>query len=81
LWQDDWLEPSRGAHISGMTRDHWIENLACPDCKRTGVAQLSDADEHSLKIQVDGVPEGFKVVHLKHGVNFYCSSCDCPAEL
>jgi hypothetical protein len=29
------------------------------------VAQLSDADEHSLKIQVDSVPEGFKVVQLK----------------
>jgi hypothetical protein len=42
---------------------------------------LSDADEHSLKIQVDSVPEGFKVVHLKHGINFYCSSCDCPVEL
>jgi hypothetical protein len=44
------------------------------------VAQLSDADEHSLKIQVDSVPEGFKVVQLKHGIGFYCASCDIPVE-
>jgi hypothetical protein len=63
-----------------MTRDQWIENLTCPDCRRTGVAQLSDADEHCLKIQVDGVPEGFKVVQLKHGIGFYCASCDIAVE-
>jgi hypothetical protein len=43
------------------------------------VTQLSDADEHSLKIQVDSVPAGFKVVQLKHGIGFYCASCDIPS--
>jgi hypothetical protein len=30
---------------------------------------------------VDSVPEGFKVVTLEYGSNFYCSSCDSPVNL
>jgi hypothetical protein len=40
--------------------DHWVENLRCPSCRKTGAARLSQAD--GWNAQVDSVPEGFKVV-------------------
>ena len=48
--------------ILWMARDRWVEKLRCPNCRRAGIAQLSATDEHSWEIQMDGVPEGFKVV-------------------
>ena len=66
--------------ILGMARDSWVENLRCPNCRKTGSAQLSATDEYSWDLQVDGVPEGFKVIQLENGSNFYCSSCDSPVE-
>jgi len=33
-----------------------------------------------LDIQVDAVPEGFEVTRLKHGLEFYCASCEIPVE-
>jgi hypothetical protein len=57
--------------------DHWVENLRCPNCRKTGAARLSQAD--GWNAHVDSVPEGFKVVTLEYGSNFYCSSCDSPA--
>jgi hypothetical protein len=54
--------------------DHWVENLRCPNCRKTGAARLSQAD--GWNAHVDSVPEGFKVV----GGNFYCSLCDSPAD-
>jgi hypothetical protein len=61
-------------------RDHWVEYLRCPNCRQTGVALLSDVNEYSLDMQVDAVPEGFEVIHSKHGIEFYCASCDIPVE-
>jgi predicted RNA-binding Zn-ribbon protein involved in translation (DUF1610 family) len=60
-----------------MVLDQWVENLWCPNCGKTGAARLSQAD--GWNAHVDSVPEGFKVVTLKYGTNFYCSSCDRPA--
>jgi hypothetical protein len=58
--------------------DHWVENLRCPNCRKTGAARLSQADGwHAL---VDRLPEGFKFVGLDYGSNFYCSTCDRPVE-
>jgi hypothetical protein len=53
-----------------MARDSWVENLRCPHCRKTGEAQLSATDEYSWEVQVDSVPEGFKVSELKTGSNF-----------
>jgi hypothetical protein len=60
--------------------DHWVEVLRCPRCKNTGTAELSELGS-SFDIKVDSLPEGFRVFESEHGINFYCSSCDCPAEL
>jgi len=68
-----------------MARDSWVEHLRCPNCRKTGEARLSAPDENSWDIQVDSVPEGFKVVGKivgsAYSSNFYCSSCDSPVEL
>ena len=63
-----------------MARDCWVENLTCPRCRKTGRAQLSAIDEYSWDVQVDGVPEGFKIVQSRHVCNFYCASCDIPVD-
>lgn len=34
-----------------------------------------------IKVKADRVPEGFTIFESEYGINFYCSSCDCPAEL
>ena len=66
---------------SDHNRDSWLENLRCPNCRKTGTAWLSAADEYSWDIQVIRVPEGFKVISVGDVSNFYCTSCDRPAEL
>jgi hypothetical protein len=49
--------------------ERWIENLRCPVCRKTGAARLSQAD--GWNAHVDSVPEGFEVVRLEYGSNFY----------
>src|SRR3954453_7374971 len=67
--------------LSEMTRDHWVENLRCPWCLQTGRAEVSAADKLSWDVEVDRTPEGFKVIHSADNYcNFYCASCDVPAE-
>ena len=68
------------AHYYWMARDRWVEKLRCPNCRKAGIARLSATDEFSWEIQMDGVPEGFKVVGSEFSSNFYCSSCDGPVE-
>jgi hypothetical protein len=66
------------------TNDHWVEVLRCPRCRKTGTAELTEiGDSHdiNIKVKADRVPEGFMVHETEHGINFYCSSYDCPAEL
>jgi hypothetical protein len=60
--------------------DHWVEVLRCPRCKNTGDAELSEIGSY-FDVKVDSVPEGFVVRESEYGINFYCSSCDCPVEL
>jgi hypothetical protein len=60
--------------------DHWVEILRCPRCKNTGTAALSEAGG-SIDIKVELVSEGFRIFKSEQAMNFYCSSCDCPAEL
>ena len=63
-----------------MARDSWVEKLRCPNCRKTGEAQLSAADEYSWEVLVDSVPEGFKVIQSGGVSSIYCSSCDNPVE-
>ena len=59
--------------------DHWAEVLRCPQCKKTGTAELSETGGSDLKVDI--VPEGFRIFESEHGINFHCASCDCPVEL
>ena len=61
-------------------RDHWIEELTCPDCGCTGNARLSAADSRSWAVTVDSVPDGFKAIQREYGSNFYWPICEIPAE-
>jgi aspartate carbamoyltransferase regulatory subunit len=61
-------------------RDHWVENLKCRQCEKTGKAELSMADGKSWIVRPDSVPSGFKVVESENGKNFYCAFCDRPVE-
>ena len=40
----------------------------------------SATDEYSWDVQVDSVPEGFKVIQSESGSNFFCAMCDNPVE-
>ena len=44
-----------------------------------GEAKLSAEDEYSWDFQVDGIPEGFKLVDLNEDY-FFCASCDMPVQ-
>jgi hypothetical protein len=59
--------------------DIWNEKLRCPQCRKTGMATLSQATTIAPPT-VDVVPEGFKIVAGKNGPDFHCSDCDVPAE-
>jgi hypothetical protein len=63
-----------------MARDSWVENLRCPRCQKTGLARVSTADEYSWDVQMNSVPDGFKVIQCGDVRNFYCSPCNCPVE-
>jgi hypothetical protein len=63
-----------------MARDSWVENLRCPHCRKSGAALVSAADEYSWDVQVNSIPEGFKVIRFGDVSNFYCSSRDSPVE-
>jgi hypothetical protein len=63
-----------------MARDDWVEKLRCPNCRKTGTAQLSAEDRLSWDAQVDSISEGFKVIRSEGGSNFFCATCDNPVE-
>lgn len=63
-----------------IVRDRWVEILRCPQCGKTGSAELSTADRQSWAVQVDSIPKGFKVIESENSSNFYCDFCDRPVE-
>jgi hypothetical protein len=63
-----------------MARDCWVENLRCPNCRKTGEARLSATDEYSWDVQVDSIPEGFKVLRLENGL-LMCVMRHCRGAL
>jgi hypothetical protein len=67
-------------HVLEMMREQWIEKLVCPNCRKTGMAELSQTDDLSWDVQTDSVPEGFDVIQSQHGIEFHCASCDVPVE-
>jgi hypothetical protein len=72
------LENGRAqVHIGRMT-DEWNEQLRCPECRRTGMASLSQADSDDTPT-VHSVPDGFKVVMTEYGPDFVCATCDVAA--
>ena len=57
-----------------MAAINWIEILKCPECGRTGSAELWDHDAYEGHDDI--VPPGFKrSLNPKHGEAFYCIRC------
>jgi hypothetical protein len=80
LWHSYWLKNAwLGAQISAM-REHWTEDLVCPNCQKTGRAELSQTDDQSGDIEAELVPAGFKVIQLEHSITFRCASCDIAVK-
>jgi hypothetical protein len=46
--------------------DQWNEPLQCPQCRRSGLASLSQPVGAEMPI-VDRVSDGFKAVHTEYG--------------
>jgi predicted RNA-binding Zn-ribbon protein involved in translation (DUF1610 family) len=66
-------------------RDQWTETLRCPKCRRTGSAELSQANGQAYHdgdqdVRVDLAPIGFKVVSTEFGSSFYCAICGTSAD-
>ena len=53
-------------------REHWTEDLVCPNCQKTGRAELSQTDDQSGDIEAESIPAGFKVIQIEHGIIFHC---------
>lgn len=63
-------------------RDRWEQDLKCPECGRTGVARVSQADgwayQNDQSTRVDYVPKGFDYTEGSNGSpRFFC--VDHPA--
>lgn len=59
----------------------WAELLKCPNCGRSGSAQLSQPQGRVYDISVEAVPAGFKVVSTAYGETFFCEACDREADM
>ena len=71
--------PDSGRIFRAM-REHWTEDLVCPNCQKTGRAELSQTDDKSGDIEAESVPVGVKVIQLEHGIIFHCASCDVAVK-
>jgi hypothetical protein len=56
----------------------WIEILKCPQCGKTGVAELSERNPYEGHGNL--VPAGFEARYKKAGVDFYCVGCEVLAK-
>src|SRR3954469_9046335 len=60
------------------TNERWTEDLTCPRCGKTGVAEISAAT--AFQDHADLIPSGFKTLPGTYGgILFVCTSCNIPA--
>jgi len=65
-------------HNARMT-DEWTEQLRCPNCRKIGMASVSQGDTDETHTVVT-VPDGFKIVRTEHGQDFHCVACNIAVE-
>jgi hypothetical protein len=65
-----------GAHTQSMTDARWIEHVRCPNCGKTGQAELVEVSQFNNRFEI--VPIGFKVITEQYGSNLYCETCNVP---
>jgi hypothetical protein len=59
--------------------DEWNERLQCPLCHKIGMASLSQGEGDEAPT-VRTVPDGFKVVTIKNGIDFHCVDCEVAVK-
>jgi len=65
-------------------RDSWVETLKCPNCGKTGSAELSQSDRYAFirgdrRTSPDRVPAGFKIVEGAEDIDLFCKKCNVSA--
>jgi predicted RNA-binding Zn-ribbon protein involved in translation (DUF1610 family) len=67
--------------------DQWTEVLRCPNCRATGIVELSQANPASQayhdgaqNVRVEFAPGEFRVAVTELGCQFYCASCGASAH-
>jgi hypothetical protein len=59
--------------------EEWNETLRCPMCDKTGLASLFQGEDDEVPT-VRTVPDGFKVVTVKNGIDFRCVGCEVAVK-
>jgi hypothetical protein len=59
-----------------MNITNWVEHLRCPTCRKTGDAELFEVSPFNNRLS--RISDGFKVVTVQYGKEFYCETCDIP---
>jgi hypothetical protein len=55
----------------------WVEHLRCPECGKTGDAELFEISPFNNGVR--RIADGFKVVAVQYGKDFHCETCDIRA--
>jgi len=55
------------------------ETLRCPECSKTGMASLSQANGDDMPT-VLSITNGFKAVQTEYGPDFRCGACNIAVE-
>jgi hypothetical protein len=58
--------------------DQWNEVLRCPQCKSSGLVNLSQPNDSDMP-SVDSISDGFKAEQTEYGPGFLCGVCNVPA--
>ena len=57
-----------------MTGHRWTEYMKCPNCGKTGQAELVEVSQFNNRFE--RVPVGFKVVTGQYGSGLHCETCN-----
>ena len=82
------IQTALRSYWENMLRDNFTAQLKCPECGRTGVARLSQADSHDWMqgdrgTKIDSLPQGFTSINRKtwlaSDVDIVCTEHDVSA--
>lgn len=57
------------------TGARWAELLTCPNCRKSGLVQLSQPGGSTYEYRAESVPDGFKIACTEYGELYWCRGC------